>query len=52
MKKWEYKVERAFDVNELEGQLNELGKDGWEALSFQNATHSIVIVLKREKVDG
>ncbi|MET0356151.1 MAG: DUF4177 domain-containing protein [Cellvibrio sp.] len=55
--RWEYKtikVKRNFwgciDAEELQTQLNELGRDGWELVTMnQSQSMSPVAVLKRSK---
>jgi len=63
MKKFEYKVldvpSKGFfggkvDYQELSHKLNELGREGWEAVTigttnmYSNATRCIIVILKRE----
>jgi hypothetical protein len=43
---WEYKVVDAFS-DTLEGRLNELGRDGWEAIGLSMKESVAVVVLKR-----
>ncbi len=63
MKKFEYKVLDVpssgffggnIDYQELSDKMNELGQQGWEAVSmgstnmYSNATRGMIIILKRE----
>jgi len=57
--RWEYKIfnfsKRSFwgcviNAEELQSQLNELGRDGWELVNTtQNPMSGILVVLKRSK---
>jgi len=56
--RWEYKtinlkrnfLSGAINVQELELDLNALGRDGWELVSLsQNNLHGMIAVLKRSK---
>ena len=62
MKKFEYKVldvvtagffRWKIDYQELTDRLNELGREGWEAVStstnmYSNITRGLIVILKRE----
>lgn len=65
MEQWEYKSlkietkgfwSRKLDVNEFDGQLNSLGKDGWELVScfdtsqYQGESKEVIAVFKRRSV--
>ena len=60
MKEWEYKliVVEANDgkfIEEFEREMNELGKEGWEAFSIPHwfrigETFGMVVALKRPKI--
>lgn len=48
---WEYKVINRgnWREDEVQTQLNALGSEGWELVSFQIAWFSCMFVLKRPK---
>lgn len=53
MDKWEYKfidlkVKILSGTTQTEAALNELGRDGWEAVGFGEASGIIKILLKRK----
>jgi len=65
MEKWEYKTlkiefkgfwSRNLDANEFEGDLNLLGRDGWELVScfdtsqYQGESKEVIAILKRRIV--
>ena len=37
MTKWEYKIARADNLDDLEEEVNRLGLDGWEGIGAGNA---------------
>ncbi len=47
---WEYKVVSA-QIDDLEGELNELGNEGWELFSERKEDGKISYIFKRRRAD-
>jgi hypothetical protein len=49
MTTWEYRIERLFEYDSIEPELNRLGKDRWELVASLPSDYGVVLVFKRPK---
>ena len=47
--KWEYKLYFGEVGYSLTGELNALGKEGWEAVGYTKEDHVVTVLLKRRE---